>query len=65
MVWKFDFDLWIEAFEETGINGDFYALRERDMEEVLPWDFINIGVSKKIFNKRIWNSKDRKINQGL
>ncbi len=30
-----------------GINGDFYALRERDLEEILPWDFINIGVDKK------------------
>ena len=43
----FKFDLWLQAFEDTGIDGEFYALRERDMEEIFPWDFINIGVSKK------------------
>jgi len=44
---NFDYDLWIEAFNEVGIDGDFYALRERNMEEIFPWDFIDIGVSKK------------------
>lgn len=37
---------WQRAFEETGINPDFYALRQRDFDEILPWDFIDIGVSK-------------------
>lgn len=44
---KFDFEKWISAFEETGIDPDFYATRERSYDEVLPWDFIDIGVSKK------------------
>lgn len=44
---KFNFEKWIEAFEETGIDPDFYASRERSYDEVLPWDFIDIGVSKK------------------
>jgi len=47
----FDFSKWMEAFEETGIDGDFYALRERSFEEVLPWDFIDIGITKEYLIK--------------
>lgn len=43
----FSFDKWMEAFEETNIDPDFYARRVRELDEVLPWDFIDIGVSKK------------------
>jgi hypothetical protein len=39
--------LWIQAFKDCGIDGDFYARRERDKDELFPWDFIDIGVSKK------------------
>lgn len=45
----FDFNKWIEAFIDTEIDGDFYALRERSLDEVLPWDFIDIGVDKEYF----------------
>ncbi len=44
---KFNFEKWIEAFEEAGIDPDFYASRKRSYEEILPWDFIDVGVSKK------------------
>lgn len=43
----FDFNKWMEAFEETNTDTDFYATRVRELGEVLPWDFIDIGVSKK------------------
>ncbi|WP_346934902.1 TIGR03960 family B12-binding radical SAM protein [Clostridium sp.] len=43
----FNFELWQEAFEECGVDGEFYAYRERSYDEILPWDFIDIGVSKK------------------
>ena len=50
----FRYDLWQQAFKETGIDPSFYTLRERDVEEVLPWDFIDIGVTKD-FLVREWN----------
>lgn len=50
---SFDNSLWMKAFENTGIDIDFYTLRERDTEELLPWDFIEIGVSKA-FLKKEW-----------
>ena len=51
----FQYDLWVQAFENTGTDVAFYNLRERDLEEILPWDFINIGVSKK-FLQREWEN---------
>ena len=43
--WKdrFNFDLWMRSFKESGIDPDFYAARTRDVKETLPWDFIDIG----------------------
>lgn len=43
----FDLQKWTEAFAEAGIDPDFYALRNRDYDEILPWDFIDTGVTKK------------------
>ncbi len=42
----FVFENWMNAFEELGIDPYFYASRERSYDEVLPWDFIDIGVTK-------------------
>ena len=39
-------ELWIQAFENTGIDPSFYNLRERSEEELFPWDFIDTGVSR-------------------
>ena len=43
----FDFDRWMEAIEECGLDPDFYAARERSYDEILPWDHIDIGVTKR------------------
>ncbi len=51
----FKYDLWVQAFENTGVDMAFYNLRERDLDEILPWDFIDIGVTKE-FLKREWKN---------
>jgi len=43
----FSFERWKKAFEDCGLDVDFYAARERSTEEVLPWDMIDIGVRKE------------------
>lgn len=43
----FDKQKWTAAFEKNGIDMSFYTTRERDVEEILPWDFIDIGVTKQ------------------
>lgn len=46
-------DVWLETFEECGIDIGFYTTRERSLDEIFPWDFIDCGVSKE-FLKREW-----------
>ena len=50
---SFRYDIWKEAFAETGIDIEFYTLRERSTDELLPWDFIDAGVTKE-FLIREW-----------
>jgi len=42
----FHMDIWLKAFLACGIDHEFYTLRERKTDELLPWDFIDIGVTK-------------------
>ncbi|MCR4694029.1 MAG: TIGR03960 family B12-binding radical SAM protein [Pseudobutyrivibrio sp.] len=51
----FDFDKWLAAFEKNNISIDFYAYRQRDLDEIFPWDFIDCHVTKD-FLKREWNN---------
>ncbi len=45
----FDFEKWLEAFEECGVNPEFYANRRIDYDEILPWDILDYLVDKKFF----------------
>ena len=51
---SFHNELWMQAFENTGVDIDFYNLRERGEDELFPWDFIDIGVTRK-FLRREWD----------
>ena len=46
-------DVWMKCFEDCGVSVDFYTTRERSLDEILPWDFIDCGVDKE-FLKREW-----------
>ncbi len=46
-------DVWMEAFEELGIDMAFYTTRKRELDEIFPWDFLDCGVNKE-FLKREW-----------
>ncbi len=46
-------DVWMETFAECSIDTGFYTTRERSLDEIFPWDFIDCGVSKE-FLKREW-----------
>ena len=49
----FNNDTWMQAFETCGVDPDFYTVRERSLDEIFPWDFIDAGVTKE-FLKREW-----------
>ncbi|MEG0215417.1 MAG: TIGR03960 family B12-binding radical SAM protein, partial [Hungatella sp.] len=46
-------EIWMQAFQTCDIDSDFYTVRERSLDEIFPWDFIDAGVSKE-FLKREW-----------
>lgn len=46
-------DVWMKAFEDCGIEPDFYTTRERREDEIFPWDFLDCGVTKE-FLLREW-----------
>lgn len=47
----FDYDRWMQAFEICGIDPEFYALRRIGYDEILPWDYADIGVPKSFLIK--------------
>lgn len=59
----FHYSKWMEAFDEIGIDGDFYALRERSFEETLPWDFIEPGVTKEYLIKEYEKAKGEELTR--
>ena len=57
---QFNPELWRQAFEVAGIDPDFYTHRERAVDEIFPWDFVDIGVSKK-FLVREWEKSQNAV----
>lgn len=56
-------DAWERAFEASGISRDFYTTRERTFDEVLPWDIIDCGVSKKYLINEAKKAIDEKTTR--
>ena len=50
---EFQNDKWMQAFENTGVDLTFYTMRKRELDELFPWDFIDVGVTKS-FLRREW-----------
>ncbi len=59
----FNYRLWMEAMEECNLDVDFYAYRERTYDEVLPWDFIDIGVNRKYLEAESEKAKKAELTQ--
>lgn len=54
-------DIWEEVLKDFHVDTGFYTTRERTEDEILPWDFIDIGVSKKFMWKEYQNAKAGKV----
>lgn len=57
----FDYNKWMKAFEEEGVDPYFYSTRVREYDEILPWDFIDVGVSKGFLITESEKSKEEKL----
>ena len=47
----FDFGIWLQAFEKAGLDPEFYSHRERQIDEILPWDHIDAAVKKQFLTE--------------
>lgn len=54
-------ELWLEAFEECGVPIDFYTTREREDDEIFPWDFISCGVNREFLLREWHNAKKESV----
>ena len=57
----FNFQLWQDAFKETGTDPDFYTLRERDITEIFPWSHIDCGIPDEFLKKEWCKAKEVKM----
>lgn len=61
-AWRelFAYEAWMNAFQEVGLDPDFYVRRQRPLEEAFPWDHINSGVSKEFLRQDFqWSQEER------
>ncbi len=59
----FKYDIWMEAMKECGIDEDFYVYRDRNYDEILPWDFIDIGVNRRYLEVENEKAKKAELTQ--
>lgn len=57
----FKFESWMKAFEDLAIEPEFYNIRERDYDEIFPWDFIDVGVTKEFLKRENEKAKRGEI----
>ena len=57
----FKYENWLKAFEYNGLDMDFYIGRERPEDELFPWDFIDIGVTKQFMLREYKRSKEEVV----
>ena len=57
----FSFDRWIKAFDDAGVDPTFYAHRERDKDEVMPWDIVDVGVRRA----HLWHEREQAYKSEL
>lgn len=59
----FNMEIWNEAMEECNLDSEFYVYREREYDEILPWDFIDIGVNRKYIERENEKAKKAKLTK--
>ena len=55
----FNYQTWLDAFDACGVDPDFYTVRGYGEDEILPWDFIDAGVTQAF----LWRERERAMNE--
>ena len=58
----FKYELWIEALSGEGLSLDFYTARQRGYEEILPWDHIDMGITKQFLIREMEKANRAEIS---
>ncbi len=56
-----DYDRWMQAFEKNGLRAQDFNMRERDIDENLPWDHVDVGVTKKFLKREYALAAEGKV----
>lgn len=57
----FSFERWMKAFKDAGVDPEFYAYRERSLDENMPWDIVDVGVRKA----HLWHEREQAYKSEL
>ena len=57
------FDKWEKAFKDNGLDMSFYANRQRSYDEILPWDHMDYGVSKKFLVREMEKAERAEVTE--
>ena len=57
----FDYEKWMQALLEDDIDIGFYTTRERELDELFPWDFIDAGVTKEFMKREYLKAKQGQV----
>ncbi len=55
-----NYENWLHAFDETGLEPTFYAQRKRPLDELLPWSHIDIGITTAFLKREYQHALDGK-----
>lgn len=59
----FNYQVWLDAFEKCGIDPDFYTVRGFGEDEILPWDPINVGVTKRFLQRERRRAYEEQVTE--
>lgn len=59
----FDYDLWLQALADAGLTAEFYAQRQRDEDEVFPWEHVSPGVSRQYLAREWEKAKNGELTK--
>ena len=60
---QFRYEKWLKAFAMAGIDPGFYAYRNRNDDEIFPWDHLDSGVSRAFLTREWHNAQAAQITQ--
>ena len=59
----FNYQIWLDAFDKCGVDPNSYTVRGFGEDEILPWDHIDVGVTKAFLKRERKKAYEEKVTQ--